>query len=394
MIRQLIFLLLVFVCGSISSFAQSTEQADAFSDLTDFYEEQAEAHNVVGSSLAIIQDSKAVYRNNYGFAHLEKKTPVDNRSIFHWASITKTFTGIAIMQLRDRGLLSLDDPVTEYIPGLREVQNEYGSMDDITIRQLMSHTSGFRGPTWPWGGSEEWHPHEPQHWRQLEAMFPYTEIKFEPGSRWRYSNPGVIFLGRIIELITKDDYEYYVEKNILQPLQMDSSYFDKTPYQLLDNLAQSYYLQDDGSYQQARFDLNTGITVSNGGLSAPIGDMIKYLNFLLGNADEQLYEHVLSRDSIHEMFEPQVEIAPNDDSRENVTAYQMGLSFFVTDRKDMRLISHSGGQNGFISHIYMAPKKNMAYVVAYNNMGETRTLDRKLNEFIIDNIFSDTEHEE
>jgi CubicO group peptidase (beta-lactamase class C family) len=298
------------------------------------------------------------------------------------------------MQLRDRGLLSLDDPVTKYIPELQKVRNEHGSMDEITIGQLMSHTSGFRGPTWPWGGSEEWHPHEPQHWRQLEAMFPYTEIKFKPGSRWSYSNPAFIFLGRIIELITKDDYEYYVEKNIWQPMQMDSSYFDKTPYHLLDNLAQSYYLQNDGSYQQARFDLNTGITVSNGGLSAPIGDMIKYLDFLLGNADGQLYEHVLSCDSIREMFEPQIDIAASDDSRENVTAYQMGLSFFVTDRKDMRLISHSGGQNGFISHIYMVPEKNMAYVVAYNNMGETRTLDRKLNEFIIENIFSEIEHAE
>lgn len=119
--------------------------------------------------------------------------------------------------------------------------------------------------------------------------------------------------------------------------------------------------------------------------------MIKYLNFLMGNADEQLYEHVLSRDSISEMYEPQIEIASDDDSRENVTASQMGLSFFVTDKKDMRLISHSGGQNGFISHIYLAPEENMAYVVAYNNWGETRTLDRKLKEYIIENIFSDEE---
>lgn len=350
--RNLLLLFLISVLGVNSISAQQQNQyGEKFSALTDFYEEQAETHQIVGSSLAIIQNGEQIYRHNYGFANLEDQTRIDNQSIFHWASITKTFTGIAIMQLRDRGELSLDDPVTTYIPELREVHNKYGSMDDITIRQLMSHTSGFRGPTWPWGGGEEWHPHEPQHWRQLEAMFPYTEIKFEPGSRWSYSNPAVIFLGRIIELITKDDYEYYVEKNILQPLQMDSSYFDKTPYHLLDNLARSYYLEDDGSYQQALFDLNTGITVSNGGLSAPIGDMLKYLNFLLGNADEQLYEYVLSRESINEMFEPQIEIALDDDSRENVTASQMGLSFFVTDRNNMRLISHSGGQNGFISHI-------------------------------------------
>lgn len=134
MFRQFIFLLLFILLGSVSLRAQSTE-ADKFSELTDFYEEQAEEHSIAGSSLAIIQEGEIVYRNNYGFAHLEKLSPIDNQSIFHWASITKTFTGIAIMQLRDRGLLSLDDPVTEYIPKLRKVRNEYGSMNDITIRQ-------------------------------------------------------------------------------------------------------------------------------------------------------------------------------------------------------------------------------------------------------------------
>lgn len=387
-------LLFLLIAGNSLSAQQVLDQSNGeLSDLTVFYEEKAEERNVVGSSLAILHDGNVIYRSNYGYANLEEKDPIDNQSIFHWASITKTLTGIAIMQLRDRGLLSLDDPVTKYIPELRKVRNEYGSMADVTIRHLMTHSAGFRGPTWPWGGSEEWHPHEPQHWEQLVAMFPYTEIKFKPGSQWSYSNPGVIFLGKIIELITKDDYEYYVEKNILDPLGMDNSYFDKTPYRLLEHLAQSYYLREDGTYEKARFDLNTGITVSNGGLSAPIDDMIKYLNFLLGNGDDEPYKHVLSRSSINKMFEPQIEIAPGADSRENIDARRMGLSFFINDVQEMRLISHSGGQNGFISHIYLAPAKNAAYVVAYNNWGESRTMDSEINQYIVNNILTEMSDE-
>lgn len=385
-------ILVAFLChNSLPAQPQSKQMDKKFSDLTDFYKKKSEEKKVVGSSLAMVRDGDVIYHSVYGLTDRDKEKPITKSSIFHWASITKTFTGIAIMQLRDHGLLTLDDRVTEYIPELREVHNEYGNMDEITIRHLMTHSAGFRSPTWPWGGDKTWHPHEPQEWEQLAAMFPYTNIQFKPGSQWSYSNPGIIFLGRIIELITKDDYEYYIEKNILNPLQMHRSYFDKAPYHLLPNLVQSYYLQDDGSYEKARFNLDTGITVSNGGLNAPLPDMLIFLNFLLGNADPKVYRHVLEKPSIEEMFEPQIAIAPDADNRENVSADQMGLTFFATRVNGTDLISHSGSQNGFISHIYLAPEKNMAYAVAYNTMGETRTLDREIKEYIIGNIFTTEE---
>lgn len=389
MLRIISVTLAALLChSSLSAQQQSNEMEEQISNLTTFYQKKAEERKVIGSSLAIIQDGNVIFKSRHGYADREGKKPITEQTIFHWASITKTFTGIAIMQLRDRGLLTLDDPVTKYIPELRKVHNEYGSMDEITIRHLMTHSAGFRNPSWPWGGAKDWHPHEPQKWEQLAAMFPYTEIQFKPGSRWSYSNPGIILLGRIIELISKDDYEYYVEKNILNPLQMHHSYFDKTPYHLINDLAHSYYLQDDGNYKKGRFDLNTGITVSNGGLNAPIPDMLKYLNFLLGNAAPELYRHVLQESSIEEMFASQIEIAPEAEHRENVTAGQMGLTFFVSHANGTKLVSHSGSQNGFLSHIYLAPSQNMAYVIAYNTAGETRKLDQEIKEYIIDNIFT------
>ena len=167
-----------------------------------------------------VRDHRVAHARTYGFADLEARRPVDADTIFHWASITKTFTGIAIMQLRDRGLLSLDDPIVKYLPELRQVHNPYGPMDAITLRMLMSHSAGFRMSTWPWGGDQAWHPFEPPGWAQVAAMLPYTKIEFPPGSKYSYSNPGIIFLGRVIELLTGDDYEVYVDKNILKPLGM------------------------------------------------------------------------------------------------------------------------------------------------------------------------------
>jgi CubicO group peptidase (beta-lactamase class C family) len=91
----------------------------------------------------------------------------------------------------------------------------FGDISEITIRHLMTHSAGFRNPTWIWrDDSKDWQPFEPPGWSQLVAMMPYTEVLFKPGSRFSYSNPGVIYLGRIVELLTHDDYEVYTDKNI------------------------------------------------------------------------------------------------------------------------------------------------------------------------------------
>ena len=129
--------------------------------------------------------------HEYGQADRERGEAMSDRAIFHWGSITKTLTAIAIMQLRDRGKLSLDDRVTKWVPELRQVHDPFGSIDDITIRMLLSHSSGFQNPTWPYTEGKPWEPFEPTRWEQLVSMMPYQELLFAPGSQFGYSNPGV-----------------------------------------------------------------------------------------------------------------------------------------------------------------------------------------------------------
>ena len=341
-----------------SSFSESSKQFEKI------YERELKSSGIVGSSFMFIKDNKVIAKKFYGMANLEKNQAVDENTIYHWASITKTLTGIAIMQLRERGLLKLDDPVIKYLPELRAVYNSYGDMDDITIRQLMSHTAGFRNPTFPWkDGNKRWQPHEPQNWEQLVAMFPYTEIKFKPGSRFGYSNLGVVFLGRIIELITKDDYEVYIDKNIFKPLEMYQSYFDATPYHLLKYRSHGYYIEN-GKRTAGRFDVNTGITVSNGGLNAPLPDMVKYLDFLTGNPTKKdVYENVLKRSSLEVMWQPIIESNENANGNPD-EGLKVGLSFFLDIKRG--LIGHTGDQNGFIMYIDFSLKTRSASILAFN----------------------------
>jgi CubicO group peptidase (beta-lactamase class C family) len=362
-----------------------------------YYDQSMRKHGIVGSSFMLIQDGQVTAQEFFGLANQDKQQPVDENTIYHWASITKTFTAIAIMQLRDRGRLKLDDPIVKYVPELQAVHNPFGDMSGITIKHLMTHSAGFRDATWPWGGDKDWHPHEPARWEQLVAMMPYTEILFKPGGKFSYSNPGIIFLGRVIEHLSGEDYEVYVDKNIFKPLDMTRSYFDATPYHLLKHRAASYYLKE-GKLTPARFDVDTGITVSNGGLNAPLPDMVKYLNFLMGEVRRQeMFDQVLKRASLLEMFQPQIAIEPAlgaTDGQNRKDA--MGLSFFIEDNFGQHFIGHSGGQNGFISHFYIKPDTRTAYLIAYNTHAmptekaaeqDTRKLDREIKEYLFEKIF-------
>lgn len=340
-------------------------QSDKFTRFRETYLREVKDAGIVGSSFVFLKDNKVVSEFHYGSANLEKNQTVDANTIYHWASNTKPFTGIAIMQLRDRGLLKLDDPVTKYLPELRAIHNPYGSMDDVTLRHLMTHSSGLRNPTWPWDKGEPWEPFEPAEYSQLVAMLPYTQILVKPGSKYSYSNPGIIFLGRIIEKLTGDDYEVYVDKNILRPLEMHSSYFDTTPYHLLKHRSHSYYIRD-GKRTEGRFDANTGITVSNGGLNSPIADMIKYLNFLIGDPKRQgVYDGILKRASLEEMWKPLLP-TPVDANGNSEFTTDIGLLYFLNRTGGRTFIGHSGSQNGFISYLEFEPSTRQASIIVFN----------------------------
>lgn len=378
------------------SFGQDQKRVtDEMKKFDAFYLEGVKKYGIIGGSLAFVRDGEIISRHSYGTAHIANNYKVDDDTIYHWASITKTLTGIAIIQLRDRGKLKLEDSITKYVPELRLAYNEFGSMDDVTISMLISHTAGFRAGTWPWGG-ESWHPAEPVKWSQLVAMMPYTRVEFKPGSKYSYSNPGIVFLGQVIERLSGEDFEVYMDKNVLKPLGMYNSFYDTTPHHLLKHRSHSYRIATDGKTTEGRFDMDTGITVSNGGLNSPFPDMIKYLKFLIGDPKKQAeYDQVLKRSSLEEMWQPVMDVLDEPKDGQNRKDY-IGKCFFIEDNFGQRFIAHSGHQNLFSSHLYYNPATRSAYLVAYNTWkagtpedpkANTDRLDKEIKEYLFQNIF-------
>lgn len=360
---------LLMMLASMPAAAQDRSFDKAVADFRALHRAEVSRAGIAGSSFYVVRDGRTVVADHIGEQDADAHVPVDAQTIYHWASITKTMTGIAILQLRDRGLLRLDDPIVRYVPELAAVHDPFGDTGAITIRQLMSHSAGFRNGTWPWR-DQDWQPFEPSRWEQLKAMLPYTEVMFRPGSRFSYSNPGIVYLGQVIERLSGEDFEIYIDKNILRPLGMYASYFDHTPPFLLPHRSHSYYVQD-GKRVAAPFDVDTGVTVSNGGLNAPLPDMAKYLAFLLGDPRHAAeYDVVLRRASLEEMWQPQISAGEDFTQGRMASTTWSGLSFFLDRSDGVRIVGHNGDQNGFRAYLSLCPDQRLGSLLAFNT--ETR----------------------
>jgi CubicO group peptidase (beta-lactamase class C family) len=366
--NRISFACMALLAGSLIGAAPACAQGDAA--FRQRFDAVLTQHGVVGGGIAIVHMQEPPSQWFFGKARVDSQQPIDEETSYNWASITKTMTAIAILQLRDRGMLSLDDAAVRYVPELRQVHDEFGSIDAITIRDLLTHSAGFRNPTWPWdcddGSNCNWQPFEPTQWAQVAAMLPYTHIAFRPGSRWSYSNLGYVFLGQIIQRLSGDDFEIYVGKNILMPLGMTASYFDRSPYFLESHVSASY-LRAGNKLTAQPFNFDTGITTSNSGLKAPIADMVKYLRFLIGNPTNPRYAFVLKRDSLEEAWKgvlPVTELGKPTPYTKG--SPMMGLGFFVTGWKGHRYVYHDGDQGGFSSEMLIDPEGHTASILAVN----------------------------
>ena len=342
----------------------------------EYFQKGVTKNGIVGASLVVWHNGKVIVDERHGYQNLEKRQLVSPLTLYHWASITKTMTSIGILQLRDRGLLKLDDQMSKYCPEILAVKNSFGPMEAITIRHVLSHSSGFRAGTWLWPAA--WDQTSPKAWQQLVAKLPETDILFAPGTKFSYSNLAILFLGRAIEELTGESFITYINKNIFEPLGMKTSYFNKTAPPMLANRAQSYY-NEKGRLRSAPFDIDAGVTTSNSGLNAPLSDMVLYLASLAGQG-----QSILKRESLEEMWRP---ILPAEDKE------SIGLGFFITQRGPVKLAGHAGDQNAFISRVGIAPARRAAYAVAYNTnatgpLQNTKAFDIQLKEYLIDTVFA------
>ena len=215
----IIFLVLSFsIFGQQASLLQNKEVASDIKVLESWIQAQMEYRNLPGISVGIVYDQELIYKKGFGYNNLEKKILATPQTLYRIASISKTFTATAIMQLRDEGKLRLDDPIEKYLPGFN-IQNPFRDAQQITIFNLITHTSGLpRNAAFPY-----WTDRLFPTMKEIIAALPEQEMIYPPGTRYKYSNLGMALLGEIVAVASGMSYEKYITANVFKPLGMSSS---------------------------------------------------------------------------------------------------------------------------------------------------------------------------
>jgi len=329
------------------------------------YSEYATKNHFPGYAFGIVLDGKLVYSGAGGFTDMDKKTAATTQSMFRIASMSKSFTAMAILKLRDEGKLKLDDPVAQYIP---EMKGQQLTKDApvMTVRNLLSHSAGFPEDN-PWGD------------RQLAisdadliAMIK-KGISFsnDPGLTYEYSNMGFAMLGYIIKKVTGIPYSDYIEKNIWQPLHMQQASWEYTKVPA-NELAHGYRWINNNWREEAL--LHDGIYGAMGGMITSIESFSKYLAFheSAWPPRNDIELGPIKRSSVREMHQPwrfaSLNAAykyPSGRACTMAAAYAYGLRW-SKDCEGRETIGHTGGLPGFGSNWVILPEYGLGVMFFAN----------------------------
>lgn len=318
-----------------------------------------------GYAFGIVLDGQLIYSGAGGYANIEKQIKADTRSMFRIASMSKSFTAMAILKLRDEGKLKLDDPVYNYIPELKD-QALTKDAAPITIRHLLTHSAGFPEDN-PWG-DRQLEDTESDLIALVKKGISFSNVN---GTNYEYSNLGFAMLGYIIKQVTGIAYSEYIERNIWKRLGMQASWeYSQIPEQ---QFAKGYRWINNN--WQAEIPLHDGIYGAMGGMITSIESFTKYLALHQQawpprNDDEN--NIVLKRSSLREMHQPWRfnSLNPNykySDGRTcaTTTAYGYGLAI-LRDCDNKLMIGHSGGLPGFGSNWRILPEYGLGVMLFAN----------------------------
>jgi CubicO group peptidase (beta-lactamase class C family) len=365
-------LLLSIFCIPFQAVAQPADSRmkkieAAYPVIDELFSSYAKQNHFPSMVYGLVVDGKLVHTGNMGYTNLSDKIMADTQTAFHIASMTKSFTAMAILKLRDEGKLKLDDPVYLFIPEMKMQNNLTSDAPAITIRHLLTHGPGFPEDN-PWGDRQLAKTDE-----EMIAMIK-KGISFSntPGLTYEYSNMGFAMLGYIIKKVSGLTYESYITKNILEPLGMTHTYWDysKVPAR---QLAHGYRWLNEQWVEQPM--LHDGAYGAMGGMITTMEDFGKYVALHLSawpaRNDED--KGPVKRSSLREMQFPwnisglnaQFKY-PGGRACPTVTSYCYGLGY-LRDCEGRIFVSHTGGLPGFGSNWRMMPDYGIG-IISFSNL--------------------------
>jgi CubicO group peptidase (beta-lactamase class C family) len=317
--------------------------------LSDFVEATATELDIPGVAVGVLLDGREMIYASHGVTSVDNPLPVDERTLFHLASVTKTFTATALMRLVAEGKVELAAPVRRYVPEL-ELADEPAAAQ-ITVLNLLNHTAGLDWNLIDTGGGDDSLAGFVAKMAELAMIAP-------PGTRASYSQAGFNLAGRIIEKVTGLTFEKAVASLVLEPLGLSDTFFEMDDV-MVRRFAVGYNRGEDGALRFARpwkaWPAGARGNNPGGGLASSVSDLLRWARFHLGTGDG-----VLPADVLHRMQEQTVEL------RASTLGDAFGICWFLRDVDGVRTIGHGGSGNGQFAELLIVPERNFAIVTMAN----------------------------
>jgi len=356
MCKWLLVLLLLFNSGFLPALEMPEDESlkSAILLYETWLKARMEYRGITGCSFSIVYDQELVYVNGYGYSDIKKNVRANLKTVYRIASITKTFTSTAIMQLRDTGKLRLDDPVKLHLPWF-DIKTEFDKDPDITIWHLLTHTSGLPAEAaFPY-----WTDHEFPTVKQIVETLPDQEMIYPTESKWNYSNLAMSLLGYVVEAVSGQQYDDYIEMNILNPLGMNNSCVDILKNKKLKKRIATAYGRrlPDGSHEFMPFTDSKGLTPA-ANMSSTVEDLAKWASFQFsGNASDGSV--LMKKSTLCEMQRVQW-LRPSWESG-------WGLGWGVRKKGSRIIVGHGGWVGGYRTQISFCPDEKTAFIIMFNS---------------------------
>jgi CubicO group peptidase (beta-lactamase class C family) len=320
-------------------------------------------HRLPGAAVGVVHGDALAWSAGIGFADVASRRAPDASTLHRVASITKTFTGTAILQLRDEGRLRLDDPAAAYLPELRDAASPFGPIESVTIRRMLSHESGLAGdpPDTDWSLPA----YEGDAGRNL-ARAAEIGTRVPPNTQQKYSNLAYQLLGEIVARVSGTTYVDHVRREILEPLGMSRSGFEPFPERLAAAAATGY------AGRLFSDELDVAATPppvwAEGGLWSCVEDLARWVAFQLREqGGARGGDQVLDGSTLREMHRPRY-------LGDEAWTEAWCLAWYAMRKDDVIWVQHSGNLHGFSSSVCFDPKEKVGAIVLLNGVDEASTL--------------------
>ena len=315
-------------------------------------------------SILVAKNGKLIYTNEYGYGDFKNKVPLNANSAFQLASVSKQFTAAAVLLLYERNLIGLDDSITKYFPEL--------PYNDITIRQLLNHTSGL--PMYFWLAEHRWEDETtPTNSQMIDMMADHKlPLYFKAGRKFDYSNTGYFVLAALVEKVSGESFGAFLETNIFKPLHMSNTYAYRYGHDSAkDNQLLGYRVNRRGRHIKISGTVNDGV-VGDKNIYSTAEDMLRWVNGLNKG-------WILSQSTLDQMYTR----GETNSGRE----VPYGFGFRIRNKESEKVIYHNGKWNGFRTSIKQYTESDVVIIMLeHSSYGYPSSLINKVQALVEENF--------